>query len=184
MNKYEKTTIEKKDRVLQSALTLFSHDGYGSVSIAAIAKDSRVSQASIYNYFGGKEGIVDGIINTWMSEIDNEVDVLLKSKSLFTEKMAAVLKLCDNAMGVKINNLIAKSDDARFIDLIKTSISTNKQSLYLKILAQGRASKSIDETISDTVYLKFINAVNTIEYANGEELELIKKLLLHGMLKD
>jgi TetR/AcrR family transcriptional repressor of mexJK operon len=51
-----------RDRVLDTALTLFLEHGYGNLSMEAIAKDARVSLRTIYSLFGGKAGLFGALI--------------------------------------------------------------------------------------------------------------------------
>ncbi len=44
-------------RIMTAALRLFVNQGYHNVSVHDIQKQADVSFGSIYNYFGGKEGI-------------------------------------------------------------------------------------------------------------------------------
>lgn len=183
MNKYEQTTLVKKACVINSALYMFAAYGYGKVTMKDIAKESNVSLASIYNYFGSKEEIIDSIIHEWITALETNIQLILDSSGSFPEKIDAVLEFCDNELGLQINHLVERSSDQRFTDLIKIHINKNKQMIYMKILHHGRITESIDKTINDDVYLKFIDAINKIELNSSDELKQIKKLLLHGILK-
>jgi len=61
-------------RILTSALELFMRKGYHKVSVHEIQKDARVSIGSIYNYFGGKEGIAQALYHHILGEIEQLVD--------------------------------------------------------------------------------------------------------------
>ncbi len=51
-----------RDRLLDSALTLFLEYGYGNLSLETIARDARVSMRTIYSQFGGKAGLFGAVI--------------------------------------------------------------------------------------------------------------------------
>lgn len=51
-----------KEKILDIALTLFSTQGYDSVSIRDIAKQVGIKESSIYNHFTNKQAIFDGIL--------------------------------------------------------------------------------------------------------------------------
>ncbi len=51
----------KHDRIVKTAERRFLRHGYGPTTIAAIAKDARVSVDTIYKSFGGKPGLVRAI---------------------------------------------------------------------------------------------------------------------------
>lgn len=51
-----------RDRVLDTAMTLFLEHGYGNLSMEVIAKEARVSLRTIYSQFGGKSGLFGALI--------------------------------------------------------------------------------------------------------------------------
>ncbi len=64
MNGYERRTELKKDKIRTAALELFCAYGTDKTSINEIAQKAGVAPASIYNYFGSKEGLMkDTTIN-------------------------------------------------------------------------------------------------------------------------
>ncbi len=64
MNGYERRTESKKHRIRTAAIKLFSAYGTDKTSINEIAEKAGVAPASIYNYFGNKEGLIkDAIIS-------------------------------------------------------------------------------------------------------------------------
>ncbi|MGB0848778.1 MAG: TetR/AcrR family transcriptional regulator [Thiolinea sp.] len=61
-------------RILSAALDLFVRDGYHSVSIHHIQKKANVSIGSIYNHFGGKEGVARALYVHILKEMEELVD--------------------------------------------------------------------------------------------------------------
>jgi AcrR family transcriptional regulator len=61
-------------RIMTAALELFVSNGYHNVSIHEVQKRARVSIGSIYNHFGGKEGIARALYNHILNEIEELVD--------------------------------------------------------------------------------------------------------------
>ena len=55
-------TISTKDRILDSALTLFSEKGYDGVGVDLIAEKAGLKGPSLYKHFKGKEEILDALI--------------------------------------------------------------------------------------------------------------------------
>lgn len=54
--------IPTKDRILESALTLFSEKGYDGVGVDLIAENAGIKGPSLYKHFKGKEDILDSLI--------------------------------------------------------------------------------------------------------------------------
>ncbi|MCK9619253.1 MAG: TetR/AcrR family transcriptional regulator [Methylobacter sp.] len=51
-----------RDRLLDTASSLFLEHGYGNLSLETIAKEARVSMRTIYSQFGGKAGLFGAMI--------------------------------------------------------------------------------------------------------------------------
>ena len=52
-----------KERILETALELFSQRGYGGVSVRDIARAVGIRESSIYNHFENKRAVFDGIVD-------------------------------------------------------------------------------------------------------------------------
>lgn len=52
-----------KDRILESALTLFAEKGYDGVGVDLIAENAGIKGPSLYKHFKGKEDILDALID-------------------------------------------------------------------------------------------------------------------------
>lgn len=61
-------------RILTAALDLFVTNGFHNVSVHEIQKVADVSIGSIYNHFGGKEGIAKALYKHILNEIDELID--------------------------------------------------------------------------------------------------------------
>lgn len=72
MNKAKPTTAKqgrppasesegRRERILDSALTLFAGHGIAGTTIAQIAKSSEVTSAMVHYYFGNRKGLLDAI---------------------------------------------------------------------------------------------------------------------------
>lgn len=57
-------------RILNTALDLFVERGYHNVSVHDVQKQANVSIGSIYNHFGGKEGIAKALYYYVLSEME------------------------------------------------------------------------------------------------------------------
>lgn len=51
-----------RDRLLDTAFTLFLEYGYGNLSLETIARDAHVSMRTVYSQFGGKAGLFGAVI--------------------------------------------------------------------------------------------------------------------------
>lgn len=81
---FDKTTEDRRKKVLEVAIDEFASKGYSATSINDISKKSNVSIGALYSYFASKEDLFLSIVNTayyTMEEILN--DVSKNSKDIF-----------------------------------------------------------------------------------------------------
>jgi AcrR family transcriptional regulator len=63
-----------RSHILDAALRLFTRDGYFNTSIHDIQREAGISIGSIYNHFGGKEGIAKALYNELLDRMDTLVE--------------------------------------------------------------------------------------------------------------
>jgi len=58
----QEQALATRNRILEAALELFGTQGYGTTSIATVAREAGVVPETIYATFGSKRGIIDGLV--------------------------------------------------------------------------------------------------------------------------
>ncbi len=80
-------------RILTAALELFVNRGYHKVSVHDVQKHANVSIGSIYNHFGGKEGIAKALYDRLLLEMNQVVDSVISQKLSVIEKCNGIIRL-------------------------------------------------------------------------------------------
>lgn len=75
-NLREKQKASRHARILEVARSRFQKDGYWKVTIEDVARDSELSPATVYNYFGSKPGILLALVGESDIILLAEVDAL------------------------------------------------------------------------------------------------------------
>jgi AcrR family transcriptional regulator len=70
MNQAEKSQ-RSREQILEAALELFSHRGYGATSMRDIAAEAGVSTGNVYHHFPDKESIFRTLLDQYWSAIDS-----------------------------------------------------------------------------------------------------------------
>ena len=79
-------------KILTAALDLFVERGFHNISIHEVQQRADVSIGSIYNHFGGKEGVAKGLYYHILNEIDELVNAVLASHSSPKEQYQEIIK--------------------------------------------------------------------------------------------
>lgn len=104
---------EKRDRILEKALLLFSEEGYNDTTISKVAKASGISFGSVFTYFASKEELFHtaviepiGEINTIMLDFNpdaddslNELERMVKLHINLFAKLSTYLRLVVQVIG-------------------------------------------------------------------------------------
>ncbi len=80
-------------RILSAALDLFVENGYHRVSVHEIQKHADVSIGSIYNHFGGKEGVAKALYKHILNEVDELVEDVSHEIASPSEQCKEIIRL-------------------------------------------------------------------------------------------
>jgi AcrR family transcriptional regulator len=70
MNQEERSE-RSRTQILESALKLFSHRGYGATSVRDIAEDAGVSKGNVYHHFSDKETIFRALLDQYFQAMSS-----------------------------------------------------------------------------------------------------------------
>ncbi|NBJ67954.1 TetR/AcrR family transcriptional regulator [Roseburia sp. 1XD42-34] len=91
MDGFQRRREMKKTQILQAALDLFMDYGVQKVSMKEIATKANVSQVTIYNYFVGKDNLIDEVIKYYIDRELKNFEQLINSNQTFPEKIKAII---------------------------------------------------------------------------------------------
>lgn len=80
-------------RILTAALDLFVDRGFHNVSVHDVQKEANVSIGSIYNHFGGKEGIAKALYHHLINEFEEMMQGVIDAEMTNRERCNKVIKL-------------------------------------------------------------------------------------------
>jgi AcrR family transcriptional regulator len=101
-NPAEKSSTREK--ILRTALRLFSEQGYDGTSTKQICDAAKVNIAAITYHFGTKEALLNAIFSTQMSADLLAVSQLLREANTREEFEIRIRMLCDVLTGLKLKN--------------------------------------------------------------------------------
>ncbi len=68
---------ETRNRILQSALKLFSDTGYDATGVAGICGDAGVSKGAFYHHFETKQSVFLQLLEEWLQQLDSDLQAAL-----------------------------------------------------------------------------------------------------------
>jgi AcrR family transcriptional regulator len=110
-------SLSTKQRILAEALTLFSERGYGSVTVAEIAKAVGVKAPALYKHYKNKRDIFDAIVVQMQDSYDRQ------------------------AAAMQMDGRDAGKDQSLYIDTSEDTTVKRSMELFLYFLRDGNERK-------------------------------------------
>ena len=133
-----------RERIINSAKTLFAEQGYQKTTIVDISKRAGLSEAALYDYFQGKEDLLLTIPDLWVSELVRDLEEQLFGVKGAVNKLRKYLwwymrRVEQSPLDAKIVYLFLKTN-ANFLNTEVYSNVKNFYSYLVEIFEEGRKS--------------------------------------------
>jgi TetR/AcrR family fatty acid metabolism transcriptional regulator len=154
-------TKEKFSSIIDSALKVFGEKGYHNATIAEIARDAGVSEATIYEYFGSKEDLLFAI----PGEITRQaVD--------FLEQMTPYLKGAENKIRAIVYGYFnLYRDNPNYSSLVLLDLKHNRNFINTE------SYKPVQEA-ADFILKAIQEGVKTGEFREDVDPYLVRSMIL------
>ncbi len=77
------SSVETKERIINSAIAVFGEKGYHQATIAEIAEHANIGKGTLYWYFSSKEELFSGMIEQGIETFNSKLKVLLEDEEPF-----------------------------------------------------------------------------------------------------
>ena len=66
----QQRSVETKEKILQTAQTLFSSGGYDATGVSQICSEAGLSKGAFYHHFPSKHAVFMALLQIWLQELD------------------------------------------------------------------------------------------------------------------
>jgi AcrR family transcriptional regulator len=84
--------VRSSDRILQTALELFSNKGYDATSVREVCEAAGVTKPTLYHFYGSKEGVYRALVEGTLEEYRRAVRDLVGSPGTVSERLRRVAR--------------------------------------------------------------------------------------------
>lgn len=183
-----------RERIINSAKTLFAEQGYQKTTIVDISKRAGLSEAAMYDYFQGKEDLLLTIPDLWVSELVRDLEEQLFGVKGAVNKLRKYLwwymrRVEQSPLDAKIVYLFLKTN-ANFLN---TEVYSNVKNFYtylVEIFEEGRKSGEMKADLNPRAARDiFVGTMDHIisrwllkdmSYSLFDDLENIFELMVDG----
>lgn len=172
-----------RERILNTAYTLFHKQGYNNTGINQIIMEANVSKASFYAHFKSKDDLCIEFLNKrfdyWVSELENftKPTSSLREKILSSFDFLMYMNEKENFRGCSFLNLLSEVPEEKLA--IHTTIRDQK-----KKLRDAFDIEIKDEILSAHIYLLFESSIITSQLYRSNELIVKSKTILIDIIKN
>ncbi len=177
MDGFEKRKEKKKDSIRRAALELFQSHGFRKVSVAEIARQADVSQVTIYNYFGSREGLIQDVIKWFVGDLMQKYLDLMSSDRPFQEKLEAMVfdktRMIDQFQGELLTTYIKIDPELRsYVDALAVNQVIPAMNAFFQ---EGIDQGCIDPKLSTEAIMAYFEIFRRGYYNAPELVEKISK---------
>ena len=147
----QERSIDKKNKIIETAYEVFSDVGYYNTNTADIAKRAGVSTGIVYGYFKDKRDILLYVTKIYMDKVSLPLAEFMKNIKLPLDFSAEVKKIVD--LVIKIHKSNANLHNTLH-SLAVTDESVYREFLHLEERITIDASKHLGEFGFTTLHLK------------------------------
>jgi AcrR family transcriptional regulator len=158
---------KSKEEIRRAAGQLFSQFGIERVSINDIARKAGVSQATIYNNFGSKDGLAREFMLDMIDRLIGQTQAILTSDKPYQEKLRSFLQFVAE---IVTRERPPQQDGAVFLanaDLlndpqikkIRDSVQEKMTDLFLEMLRDGKKQGQVVPDLSEEAFRIYFNSV-------------------------
>ena len=177
----------KKDKIIEAALSQFSEKQYEQVNISDIIKDAKIPRGSFYQYFKDKEDLylhlISGIRDKKMQFLEDDINNLENLrfidliKKLYMDGVRFAIKY---PKYVKMMDFLLKNRNQIYDKIMKDNLLI-AENLYASLIEKDKTKGYIKKDIDTRTFAKIVVQLTSniaIEELNIEnEEESYKKML-------
>lgn len=90
--------VERRERVLRTALELGRRGGYDAVQMREVAAEAGVALGTIYRYFSSKDHLLAAALVLWVAELEDQVTLRPPTGRTTTDRVLSVISRAQRAM--------------------------------------------------------------------------------------
>jgi len=185
---------EKEEDIRRAALRLFQVHGFRKVTIREIAREACVSQVTIYNHFGSKEGLTREVVRDLMLGLMEKYQALIAGDRPFPEKLQDILLLKTDTVGQYGGELVNKvlSNDPEMQEFTQRLYDREIKPMIVSFFDEGRRQGYVNPGLSSEAILSYTEILRSGLMAKPELLggsrrsvRLVRdlmKLYLYGVM--
>ena len=172
MNGFERRKEQKRQSIIKVAMELFKIYGFEKASINDIARKANVSQVTIYNHFGSKEGLAREVVKTIILGIIEKAREIMKEDRPFPGKLETIIFDKANIASQYHGELmqIAAQSDPEMQQWIESLWREDINQLTIDLIEEGKRQGFISTQQSKVAVMLYLEILRRGVFASPDLL--------------
>lgn len=173
---------DRKNQLIKAAFKRFSKLGYHKTTLEEVARDIRISKATIYHYFNSKDELYLAVLDWDLNDLFNSIQSILSNEDLdlldrfvkyfeFKNYILAEDRIINSLIENKIIDRLKEKEieilDKLFInevEIINSVVSSNNK---------NNQDKFGKQRIKELVYLSWVTAIVNKKFSKNESGDIL-----------
>lgn len=159
---FTKISVDKRNKILQTAINEFAEHGFQNANINVIAKKSGISIGAMYSYFSSKEDLFSTIIHYAVDTLKSVLDEIMLSDDDLLCKLKNIIKAIQensrtNELLTKLYGQLTAENRCDLISQIVSEIESVSANLYTRFLEEAQKENMIRDDIDVKLFAFFLD---------------------------
>jgi AcrR family transcriptional regulator len=173
---FERKKERSKEVIIEAAMELFKLHGFKKAPISEIARAAGVSQVTIYNHFGSKEGLVREVVKALLKRVMDRAWEVIREDKPFPEKLETIIfdkaKIASEYRGELMRE--AARNDPELRDWIEAFWREDVTKATLELLEEGKREGFVNPDLPVDMLLLYLEIIRRGVFADPNLLDRIK----------
>lgn len=170
MNGFERKKEQSKKVIIEVAMELFKLHGFKKVAISEIARAASVSQVTIYNHFGSKDGLVREVVKALLTRVLDRAREIIREGKPFPEKLETIVfdkaKIAVDYHGELMQ--AAARNDPELRDWIEAFWREDVNKVTLELLEEGKREGYINPELPEELLFLYLEIIRRGVFASPD----------------
>lgn len=159
---FDKLSEEKRNKIVDAAISEFSDYGYNSANINKIAQKAGVSIGSMYKYFNNKQDLYLSVINLSVEKLKTVLNDIINDNDDFLITVGKIIKAIQifsrsDACMTRLYNEMATENNSELVWEIASSMEGVTAKLYADIIKNAQDNGKLRKDIEPDYFAFFLD---------------------------
>lgn len=159
---FAKISEEKRNKILQSAITEFAEHGFESANINVIAKKSGISIGAMYSYFSSKEDLFATTVHHAVEALKSVLDGITQEDDDLLSKIEKIIKAIQvnsrtNVLLTKLYSQMTAENRTDLIFRIVSEVESVSANLYTALIEKAKSEKLVRDDMDARLFAFFLD---------------------------